>query len=165
MARRRDPLVPPQLFSSRNFTVTNISTLLIYGALYVYSYYQALFLQGTLGYTALASGLAGLPISVAIAALSTTFGHMAGRYGPRRFMAIGPAFMAAGLLWFIRIPAGSQAWVASFSRPETLVPPVDYFVDVLPAVLLFAIGIAMLVAPLTTAPPGADVAAQEGPVR
>ena len=151
MTRRRDPLVPPQLFSSRNFTVTNMSTLLIYGALYVYSYYQALFLQGTLGYTALASGLAGLPISVAIAALSTTFGHMAGRYGPRRFMAIGPAFMAAGLLWFIRIPAGSQAWVASFSRPETLVPPVDYFVDVLPAVLLFAIGIAMLVAPLTTA--------------
>lgn len=151
MTRRRDPLVPPELFGSRNFTITNISTLVIYGALYVYSYYQALFLQGTLGYTALASGLAGLPISVAIASLSTTFGHMAGRYGPRRFMAIGPAFMAAGLLWFVRIPAGSQAWAATFGTPRTLVPPGGYFVDVLPAVLLFAIGISMLVAPLTTA--------------
>ena len=151
MTRRRDPLVPPRLFSSRNFTVTNISTLLIYGALYVFSYFQALFLQGTLGYTALASGLAGLPISVAIASLSTTFGHMAGRYGPRRFMAIGPAFMAAGLFWYVRIPAGSDAWAASFGKPATLIPPTGYFVDVLPGVVLFAIGIAMLVAPLTTA--------------
>jgi EmrB/QacA subfamily drug resistance transporter len=151
MTRRRDPLVPPELFSSRNFTVTNISTLLIYGALYVYSYYQALFLQGALGYTALASGLAGLPISLAIAGLSTTFGHLAGRLGPRRFMAIGPAFMAAGLLWYVRIPASSEAWTATFARPSTLVPPGSYFVDVLPGVLLFAIGIAMLVAPLTTA--------------
>jgi EmrB/QacA subfamily drug resistance transporter len=151
MTRRRDPLVPPELFSSRNFTVTNISTLLIYGALYVFSYYQALFLQGTLGYTALASGLAGLPISATIALLSTTFGHLAGRYGPRRFMAIGPAFMGAGLLWYVRIPAGSDAWIASFGTPQTLVPPGDYFLDVLPTVMLFAIGIAMLVAPLTTA--------------
>ena len=151
MTRRRDPLVPPELFRSRNFTVTNISTLLVYGALYVYSYYQALFLQGTLGYSALASGLAGLPISVAIASLSTTFGHMAGRLGPRRFMAIGPAFMAAGLLWYVRIPAGSAAWAANSATPSTLVPPTDYFVDVLPGVVLFAIGIAMLVAPLTTA--------------
>ena len=61
MTMRRDPLVPPSLFRSRNFSVTNVSTLLIYGALYVFSYYLALFLQGTLGYTALGSGLAGLP--------------------------------------------------------------------------------------------------------
>jgi EmrB/QacA subfamily drug resistance transporter len=151
MTRRRDPLVPPELFRSRNFSVTNVSTLLIYGALYVYSYYQALFLQGTLGYTALASGMAGLPISAAIALLSTTFGHMAGRYGPRRFMAIGPAFMGAGLLWFVRVPSDSQAWGASFSAPGTLIPPPAYFVDILPAIILFAIGISMLVAPLTTA--------------
>jgi EmrB/QacA subfamily drug resistance transporter len=151
MTRRRDPLVPPELFASRNFTVTNISTLAIYGALYVYSYYQALFLQGTLGYTATASGMAGVPISLALAFLSTTFGHMAGRYGPRRFMTIGPIFMALGLLWFLRVPATSQAWLASFGRPDTLVPPAGYLIDVLPAILLFAIGIAILVAPLTTA--------------
>ena len=151
MTRRREPLVPPSLFGSRNFTVTNISTLLIYGALYVYSNYQALFLQGALGYTALASGLAGLPISAAIALLSTWFGRQAGEHGPRRFMAAGPAFMALSLLWLVRIPADSEPWAANMSHVSSLIPPGDYFVDVLPSVLLFAIGIAMLVAPLTTA--------------
>ncbi len=117
MTMRRDPLVPPSLFRSRNFSVTNVSTLLIYGALYVFSYYLALFLQGTLGYTALGSGLAGLPTGLALALLSTSFGHLAGRLGPRRFMAIGPALMALGLLWFVRIPASSQAWPAVDHRP------------------------------------------------
>ena len=58
MARRRDPLVPLELFRSRNFAVTNISTLLIYGALYVTFYYVALMNQGVLGYSAAAAGLA-----------------------------------------------------------------------------------------------------------
>ena len=151
MLLRRDPLVPPSLFRSRNFSVTNLSTLLIYGALYVFSYYLALFLQGTLGYTALGSGLSGLPVGLALAFLSTSFGHLAGRLGPRRFMAIGPALMALGLLWFGRIPADSQTWQAVIGKPSTLVPPVSYLTDVLPANLLFAFGIAMLVAPLTTA--------------
>jgi hypothetical protein len=66
-------------------------------------------------------------------------------------MAIGPALMALGLLWFERIPASSQAWPAVVSDPSTLVPPLSYVTDVLPANLLFAFGIAMLVAPLTTA--------------
>jgi MFS family permease len=151
MVFRRDPLVPPSLFKSRNFSVTNVSTVLIYGALYVFSYYLALFLQSTLGYTALGSGLAGLPTGLALALLSTSFGHLAGRLGPRRFMAIGPALMALGLLWFVRIPADSQAWAAAVNDPSSLVPPVAYLTDVLPANLLFAFGIAMLVAPLTTA--------------
>ena len=151
MLWRSDPLVPPALFRSRNFTVTNLSTLLIYGALYVYSYYQAIFLQGTIGYTATASGLSGLPISLALALLSTTFGRLAGRYGPRRFMAIGPALMAAGLLWLLRLPASSSAWHARLDAPASLVPPVSYIVDVLPFVLIFGIGISILVAPLPTA--------------
>jgi len=61
MARSREPLVPLDLFRSRNFTVTNISTFLIYGALYVSFYYLALFMQGVLGYSAAAAGLAGIP--------------------------------------------------------------------------------------------------------
>src|SRR3984893_12633858 len=61
IARAAHPLIPLSLFRSRNFTVTNISTLLIYGALYVTFYYLTLFLQGTLGYTAAAAGLAGIP--------------------------------------------------------------------------------------------------------
>jgi EmrB/QacA subfamily drug resistance transporter len=151
MIVRRDPLIPPELFRSRNFTVTNVSTFLIYGALYVVFAYQALFLQGTLGYSALASGLAGMPISLALAFLSTTFGHLAGKRGPRWFMAIGPALMAAGLLWLTRIPAGSVAWQARVEDAASLVPSAGYLVDVLPAMLVFGLGISILVAPLTTA--------------
>lgn len=151
MLWRRDPLVPPRLFLSRNFTVTNVSTLLIYGALYVYSQFQAIYLQGTLGYTAAASGLAGVPISLALAFFSTTFGALAGRYGPRRFMAVGPAFMGAGLLWYVRIPVDSVPWQLKVSDPSSFVPTSGYLLDVLPAVLLFALGISILVAPLTTA--------------
>lgn len=151
MVLRRDPLIPPDLFRSRNFTVTNISTFLIYGALYVVFAYQALFLQGTLGYSALASGLAGMPLSLALAFLSTTFGHLAGKRGPRWFMAIGPALMTVGLLWLTRIPSDSVAWQARVEDPASLIPSTGYVFDVLPAMIVFGLGISILVAPLTTA--------------
>ena len=151
MTRRRDPLVPPSLFRSRNFTITNISTLLIYGALYVLSAFQAIYLQGAIGYTAAASGFAGIPISVALVFFSRTFGRLAGVHGPRLFMAVGPALMALGLLWYVRFPADSEAWLLNVGDPGTFIPPPGYFVDVLPGLVLFAVGIAMLVAPLTTA--------------
>ena len=151
MRARPHPLVPPSLFRSRNFTVTNVSTLLIYGALYTQSYVQAVFLQGTLGYTALASGLTNVPGGLALAFLSTTFGGLAGRYGPRRFMAIGPAIMAIGLLWFLRLPASSVPWLAAIGDPATLVPPASFLIDVLPALVLFGVGMSLVVAPLTTA--------------
>jgi hypothetical protein len=117
----------------------------------VYSYFQSIFLQQSLGYTATAAGLAGIWTGIALALFSTTFGRLAGRDGPRRFMAIGPALMAAGLLWLVRIPADSAAWTANVGDPGTLVPPLDYAIDVLPSVILFGVGIAILVAPLTTA--------------
>jgi len=151
MIFRRHPLVPPGLFKSRNFTVVNLSTLLIYGALYVYGYLQAVFVQGTLGYTALGAGLIGLPISILLTFLSTSVGTIAGRYGPRWFMTIGPALMAAGLFWMVRVPADSAPWAATLATPATLVPPVAYLVDFLPGVLVFAVGLTCLVAPLTTA--------------
>jgi EmrB/QacA subfamily drug resistance transporter len=151
MTRRRNPLVPPALFKSRNFTITNVSTMLIYGALYCYGTFQAIFLQGTVGYSALASGLAGAPVAIFLALVSTQAGTLAARIGPRLFMTIGPASMGLGLLWLVRIPADTQAWTASLSRPATLVPPGSLFVDLLPSTLLFAFGISLLVAPLTTA--------------
>jgi hypothetical protein len=64
-------------------------------------------------------------------------------------MTLGPALMASGLLWFSRLPASSPAWHATPEQPASLVPPVEYFIDVLPAVLLFGLGIACVVAPLT----------------
>jgi EmrB/QacA subfamily drug resistance transporter len=151
MTRRADPLVPPSLFASRNFTVTNISTLLVYGALYCLSAFQAIYLQGAIGYTAAASGFAGIPISIALVFFSRTFGHLAGIRGPRLFMAVGPALMALGLLWYVRFPSDSQPWLLDVGTASTFMPPASYFVDVLPGLVLFAVGIAMLVAPLTTA--------------
>ncbi|MEA2641893.1 MAG: hypothetical protein QOF51_3287 [Chloroflexota bacterium] len=151
MMRRPDPLVPPELFKSRNFTVTNLATLVLYGALYVSFYYTPLFLQGTLGYTAAAGGLALMPGSLFMIFFSTRFGALAERFGPRRFMAAGPVIMALGLLWYARLPADSMPWQARPGDPATLIPPGGYFVDVLPGVLLFGMGLMMMVAPLTTA--------------
>jgi EmrB/QacA subfamily drug resistance transporter len=151
MARAPHPLIPLQLFKSRNFTVTNISTLLIYGALYVTFYYLAIFMQGTLGYTAAAAGLAGLPGSLFLIFLSARFGKLAGRIGPRWFMAAGPAIMALGVLWYARIPATSVAWKLQLSDPSTYLPTLSYVADLLPGSIIFGIGLCMLVAPLTTA--------------
>jgi EmrB/QacA subfamily drug resistance transporter len=150
MARRAHPLVPLSLFRSRDFSVINLATLLIYGALYVTFGFQSLFIQGVLGYSATGSSLVGLPIGVLLTVLSTRVGSVAGRIGARPFLVAGPALMACGLLWFARVPATSAPWLAALGSPASLVPPLDTFVDILPAVLLFGIGISLVVAPLTT---------------
>ena len=151
MARAPHPLIPLRLFKSRNFSVTNISTLLIYGALYVFGYYVGLFQQGTLGYTATAAGVGFIPGALFLIFGSSRFGALAGRYGPRWFMAIGPVIMALGVLWYTRIPADSQPWQLALNNPSTYIPPLSYFTDFLPGSILFGIGIMITVAPLTTA--------------
>ena len=150
MTRRADPLVPLDLFRSRAFATINLATFFIYGALYVTLSYQALVLQGVLGYTALAAGAAGLPMGIFLTLLSTRVGTLAARIGARRFLTAGPLVMAAGVLWFVRLPVDSTAWVASIDDPATLIPPLDAVIDVLPAAALFGIGISLVVAPLTS---------------
>lgn len=150
MARRANPLVPLQLFRIRAFSTINLSTLLIYGVLYANAGFQALFLQGTLGYTPLGASLVGLPTGILLAVLSTRIGTLAGRVGVRPFMVAGPLVMAAGLLWWLLVGATSQPWLASPSDPTTLVPPIDVLLGPLPAGVIFGIGIAVLVAPLTS---------------
>jgi EmrB/QacA subfamily drug resistance transporter len=147
MARRPDPLVPLSLFRSRDFSIINFSTLLVYGALYVTFGFQTLFLQGVLGYSALGAALTGLPSGILLTVLSTRVGTIAGRVGGRRFLIVGPALMGCGLLWYARVPVTSAPW-----RPgaDAILPPVSTFVDILPAVLLFGLGISLVVAPLTT---------------
>jgi hypothetical protein len=76
---------------------------------------------------------------------------MAGKYGPKLFMAIGPAIMAAGTLWYLRVPPTTSPWRFTFGDPSTYLPPPSWFVDFLPATLLFGFGVSMMVAPLTTA--------------
>ena len=151
MLRSAHPLIPPQLFRSRNFTVTNISTLVIYGALYVTFYYLTLFQQGTLGYTAAAAGAGAIPGSLLLIFFSRRFGSLAARYGPRWFMAIGPAIMAIGVLWYSRVPATSTPWRLQPSDPNTYLPTVSFLIDFLPGSLIFGAGLTMMVAPLTTA--------------
>jgi EmrB/QacA subfamily drug resistance transporter len=151
MTRRSDPLVPPKLFRSRNFTVTNISTFVIYGALYVALTFLGIFLIGTLGYNEQAAGIALIPGSLFLVLFSSSFGRLAARFGPRLFMTVGPAIMAFGLLWFARIPAQSRGWVLGAGQSATILPPADYFTDLLPGLVVFGIGLCILVTPLTTA--------------
>jgi hypothetical protein len=149
MTRRPDPLVPLGLFRSRAFSTINLATFFVYGGLYVMLSYLSITLQGALGYTALAAGVAVLPIGLCLITLSPRMGTLAGRLGARRFLTLGPALMTAGLLWFTRLPSTSAAWPASADQPSSLIPPADFVIDVLPAVVLFGLGIATVVAPLT----------------
>ncbi len=151
MARGRDPLVPLGLFRSRNFAVTNATTFLIYGALYVTFYTQSIFSQGTLRYSAAAAGFMGVPGSLILAIFSSRIGALSGRLGPRRFMVAGPILMATSLLWLARVPATSEPWSLDPGAPATWLPSAGYLVDFFPASILFGIGIALMVAPLTTA--------------
>ena len=130
--RTPDPMLPLHLFRRRNFAVGNLQTLAMYGGLSITFFFLVLFLQQVAGYDALQAGIATLPTTLVMFALSKRFGALADRIGPRLFMGGGPLLAAAGLAWFVRMPA-----------------KVDYAVDVLPGLLLFSLGLAMTVAPLT----------------
>jgi EmrB/QacA subfamily drug resistance transporter len=161
MLTRRDPLVPPALFRNRPFTVINISTFLIYGALYISAFLQSVFLQGVLGYTALGAAALSLPIGILLTLFSTRVGVVAARVGARPFLVIGPLLMATGMAWLARIPPTSVPWRPDLSIGMTL-PPTDVLVDVLPSVLLFGVGITLVVAPLTTTLMGSVPVANAG---
>lgn len=133
-SRTRDPMLPLGLFRRRNFSAGNAETLAMYAGLSILFFFLVLFLQQIGGYTPLQSGLATLPVTVVMFALSKRFGALADRFGPRLFMGAGPLVAACGLLLFQRV--GTH---------------VDYLADVLPALLLFALGLSMTVAPLTAA--------------
>ena len=151
MARRPYPLVPLGIFRSRAFSVVNLATLLIYGALYVNLALQQLFLQGVLGYSPTGAALATIPPAILLVLLSTRFGRLAGRLGSRLPLTLGPALMAVGALLLVRVPSGSEGWQVVASDPASFVPPADFLVDVLPPQLIYGLGLAMMVAPLSTA--------------
>jgi EmrB/QacA subfamily drug resistance transporter len=151
MARSENPLVPLELFRSRNFAVINISTLLIYGALYVSALFISQFLQGAIGYSASGAGLAVVPGTVLLVLTSSRFGALADRRGPRLFMVAGPALMGLGMLWLARFPGTSAPWHLAPGDVSTYVPSTGYLVDMLPGQLIYGIGLAAMVAPLTAA--------------
>ena len=133
-ARASDPMLPLGLFRGRNFSAGNAETFSMYAGLSILFFFLILFLQQIGGYTPLKSGLTTIPVTVGMFVLSRRFGALAGRFGPRLFMGAGPLVCAAGLLALQRV--GTH---------------VSYFADVLPALVIFAVGLAMTVAPLTTA--------------
>ena len=137
--------VPP-----RAFTVINVSTFLIYGALYSGRSFQSVFLQGVLGYTALASAAVGLPMGILLTLRSTRVGALAGRIGPRPFLVVGPLLMWPRLLWLVRIPADSAPWLLGPGVRARSCRRRTSHRRAAPA-LLFGLGITLVVAPLTTA--------------
>lgn len=130
--REREPMLPLELFGQRNFAVGNAATLAIYGGLGASPFFLVLYLQQVAGYTALAAGVALVPVTVLMFALSRRFGALADRIGPRVFMGAGPVVAGAGIALFARLDPGGA-----------------YVADVLPAVLVFGFGLSLTVAPLT----------------
>jgi EmrB/QacA subfamily drug resistance transporter len=130
--RTRAPMLPLGLFASRNFSAANLSTLAVYAGLYGATFFLTIFLQQVGGYSPLMAGLASTPITVVMFLLSPRFGALASGSGPRMPMTVGPLLAGAGLLLLMRVGADAA-----------------YLRDVLPGLLLYSLGLAMTVAPLT----------------
>ncbi|HEY7966268.1 MAG TPA: MFS transporter [Solirubrobacteraceae bacterium] len=133
--RSRAPMLPLQLFAIRNFGVGNLSTFAYYASLGTVTFFLVVFLQQVAGYSPLASGLSLMPLSVLMFLFARRFGALADRFGPRLFMGVGPLVTAAGLLWLL-------------ARVDE---HASYASQILPGVVLFALGLALTVAPLTAA--------------
>jgi EmrB/QacA subfamily drug resistance transporter len=131
-ARTPSPMLPLALFRRRNFAVGNAETLTIYAGLSVLSFFLTLFLQQVAGWSAVRAGSAMVPTTVIVFALSRYSGRLADRYGPRAFMGGGPLIAATGLALLERVGADP-----------------DYVTEVLPALTVFSVGLALTVAPLT----------------
>jgi EmrB/QacA subfamily drug resistance transporter len=128
------PMLPLTVFRSSQFTGANLTTLAVYTGLGGTTFALVLELQKSMGYSALESGLALIPLTVLMAFLSSRSGALAQRIGPRAQMTIGPFIVAAGLLLLTRVQPGRS-----------------YLAAVLPGAIVFAIGLVVTVAPLTTA--------------
>ena len=131
-ATYRHAMLDLSLFGVRNFSVTNVETLIVYAGLLGAFFFVTLFLQETLDYSPLQAGLATTPISLMMFVLSPRFGKIATGTGPRLLMSIGPMVGGMGLLYLLMVDSGSS-----------------YVTGILPGLLLFGLGLSATVAPLT----------------
>ncbi|MEU6069272.1 MULTISPECIES: MFS transporter [Streptomyces] len=129
---RPDPMMPLDIFSSRQFTAVNLVTLCVYAAFSGFFFLTALQLQVVAGYSALQAGTALLPTTVLMLLFSARSGALADRIGPRIPLTVGPLLCAVAMLLMLRV--GKDA---------------NYLTDVLPALLVMGTGMVTLVAPLT----------------
>ncbi|MGH8996142.1 MAG: MFS transporter [Acidimicrobiales bacterium] len=130
--RARNPILPLELFGSLQFTGANLTTLAVYGALGGFMFLVVLNLELVMGYSAVSAGAAMLPITGLMLALSPRMGQLAQRIGPRLPMTLGPLVVAGGTLLLVRA-----------------VPGHSYASGVLPGVVVFGLGLAITVGPLT----------------
>ena len=126
------PMMPLSIFAERQFAATNAVTFIVYAALTGATFLLPVMLQVVSGYSPLASGFALLPLTIIMLALSARSGQLASRIGPRLQMSVGPIVVGVGLAMLTFATSGTSYWVY-----------------VLPAVLVFGIGLAITVAPLT----------------
>jgi EmrB/QacA subfamily drug resistance transporter len=143
--RAKNPMLPLQLFAVRNFSVGNIATFLIYAALALQAFLIVVFLQQVAGYSATMAGLASLPVMLLMFFLSSRFGALSGKYGPRLFMTVGPILAGLGTLYLLSVTATP-----------------NYFTQLFPGIVLFGLGLSMTVAPLTSAVLGSIKSTQAG---
>jgi EmrB/QacA subfamily drug resistance transporter len=143
--RTPNPIMPLQLFAARNFAVGNLATVFLYAAVSLGTLIVALFLQETVGLSASQAGLATLPLPVLSFFLARPFGTLAGRHGPRVYMAIGPIIAAGGFLLLTTARA-----------------PFDFWTQMLPGLIVFGVGLSITVSPLTAAVLAAVDPAQSG---
>jgi predicted MFS family arabinose efflux permease len=113
--------------------MTNVETLAVYGALSAWGVFLTVFLQQLSGYSAFRAGLATLPVTIVMFVLSPRIGRLSMQLGPRVFMSVGPILAGVSVLTLMRLPVH-----------------LNYWRDLLPPLLGFAVGLSCTVAPLTT---------------
>ncbi|AHB42095.1 Transmembrane efflux pump [Candidatus Saccharibacteria bacterium RAAC3_TM7_1] len=144
-ARTKQPMLPLELFRVRNFSVGNIATFFIYAALSLQGFLLVIFLQQVAGFSATMAGLSSLPITIIMFFLSSRFGALSGKYGSRLFMSVGPIVAGIGTLYMLMAKV-----------------PTNYWMELLPGILLFGLGLSITVAPLTSAILGSIKSSQAG---
>jgi MFS family permease len=125
-------MLPLDIFRSRQFAAANLVTFIVYGSLGITFFLLVVNLQQVLGYSPMRAGLATLPITALMLALSSRAGFLADRIGPRVPMTVGPCLLAAGLLLLSAVGQGAT-----------------YLGTVLPGVIVYGLGLTLTVAPLT----------------
>jgi EmrB/QacA subfamily drug resistance transporter len=131
--RSPEPIVPLSLFRSRQFSATNAVTLIVYAVLGGVFFLLPIELQQVSHYSPMGAGASLLPVTFMLLLLSAPSGRLATRIGPRLQMSLGPIVVALGVLLLGRVDANG-----------------NYFTEVLPAALMFGLGLAITVAPLTS---------------
>ncbi len=131
-ARSKNAMLPFELFKRRNFAMANLETFLVYGALYAQLIFVQLYLQ-FIGFSPFEAALLGIPGSVIMIALAARFGKLADEHGPRFYLTAGPFLAGIGILLILPVTEKSDFWTWGFA-----------------SIMVFSLGLAMLVAPITS---------------